>query len=311
MAIVVIAVYALAICLAAAGCAEGERAEEKLKVAADIAPLADFCREVGKDRVEVEMMIPPGASPHSYELTTGQMKYLSEAEVLVINGLNLTPWTEDILTSTDNPSLIKVVAGEEVPQSELLPAVKADDQDIVRDADGQHGAYNPHVWLDPVLAVYMVEAIRDAFVEADPGGDSAYRANADAYVEELEKLHGWIRNEVDGFASLKFVSSHPSWAYFAHRYGLEQVAVIEELPGKEPSASEIAAIVDSIVEKGVRVIFAEPQLNPQAAEVIGEEAGGAVEVKILDPLGDPDEPHIKTYLEAMRHNVQLMGEALK
>jgi zinc transport system substrate-binding protein len=302
-AAVVITLSAAAIGFVLAGCAAEEIKESRLRVAADIAPLADFCREVGGDRVEVEMIIPAGASPHAYELTTGQMKYLSQADVLVINGLDLTPWADDIFTALDNPGLITVVAGEEAPKGDLLPAAQDDHH--------EHGIYNPHVWLDPNLATYIVEAIRDAFIEAEPVDESTYRANADSYIKELEGLDGWIRKEVSGYNSLKFVSFHPSWTYFARRYGLDQVAVIEELPGKEPTADEIAVLVDSIIEQGVRAIFAEPQLNPQAAEVIAEEAGGQVEVKILDPLGDPDDPSTGTYLEMMRHDVQLMGEVLR
>ena len=291
-----------------AGCAGGEAGDGKLKVAADIAPLADFCRQVGGDLVVVETMVPPGASPHTYELTSGQMRFLSEADVLVTNGLGLTPWAEEVLGKTDNPGLVAVVAGEAVPQEDLIPVVAAAGGE---DGHEEHGAYNPHVWLDPHLARHLVEAVRDGLVRADPGDAAVYRANAEEYLAELASLDRAIAAEVASFESRKFVSFHSSWTYFARRYGLEQAGVIEELPGKEPSAGEIAELVEVVRGMGVRVIFAEPQFSPRTAETIAEESGGEVVVRVLDPLGDPGNPETDTYLEMMGHDLEVMGEVLR
>jgi zinc transport system substrate-binding protein len=281
-----------------------------IKAAADILPLGDFCRQVGGDRVQVEVMVPPGASPHTYELTTGQMKYLSEADILVTNGLGLTPWFEEIAGKVDNPRLKMVVAGEAVPPWELIPAGSHEERQETENGHAEQGPYDPHVWLDPNLAIYVVEAIRDAFINADPQGKSYYSLNAESYIKELRELDSWIQDKASSFGNRKFVSFHSSWTYFARRYGLEQVAVIEELPGKEPSAGEMATLVEVMKKMGVGVIFAEPQFNAQAAEAVAEEVGSAVKVVILDPLGDPGDPSRDTYLENMRHNVEAMGEVL-
>jgi ABC-type Zn uptake system ZnuABC Zn-binding protein ZnuA len=289
------------------GCKQNESEREGLRVAADILPMADFCRNVGGETVEVEILIPAGASPHTYELTSEQMKFLSEADVLVTNGLGLTPWVEDLFAKLDNPELITVVAGEAVPQAELIKIGEN------KEEDHQHeqGVYDPHVWLDPNLAIYLVEAIRDAFIEADSDKQEIYRENASKYIEELEGLDGNIVEEVSAFAERKFVSFHPAWVYFAHRYGLEQIGVVEELPGKEPSAGEIAELVDLINEEGVKVIFTEPQFNPKAAETIAEETGAEVVLKDLDPVGDPDDPDKDTYIVLMKYNLGVMREVMK
>lgn len=306
--------YILAACavsllpLAPAGCGGGNGVMEagRIKVAADIVPLADFCRAVGGDLVEVETMVPPGANPHAYEPTTGQMTFLSQASVLVINGLGLAPWTEDILMRVDNPRLRQVAAGEAVPEDELIAAGGHG-----REGGHGEGIYDPHVWLDPGLAVYMVGAIRDGLIAADPDNEDTYAGNAAAYLSELEGLDSFIRGEVAGFRERQFIAFHSSWLYFARRYGLVQAGVIEGQPGKEPSAREIADLVDLMEEKGVTVVFAEPQSSPRAAEVLAGEAGGGGEVMTLDPLGDPSDPDTGTYVEMMRHNVEVMGEALR
>lgn len=295
------------------GCGEsgGSGASGKVKVAASIQPLADFCRQVGGDNVEVELMVPSGASPHTFEPTTSQMRFLSEARLLVVNGLNLETWAVGILGKADNPDLVKVETAGNIPEDELIPTGEDAHEHEEGHAEDAHGIYDPHVWLDPVLAAYQVEAVRDALVQADPEHAQEYRDNASAYLEELESLDGWVRGQTGSFARKEFVAFHSSWTYFAHRYGLEMVGVVEELPGKEPSPADIAALVEAIRAEGVTVIFAEPQFSPRAAEAVADASGGEVEVAVLDPLGDPDDPARNTYDKLMVYNVDQMGDALE
>jgi zinc transport system substrate-binding protein len=294
-----------------AGCGSngGAGGDGRLKVVADIVPIADFCREIGGEAVEVELLVPPGANPHAYELTTGQMRFLEEADVVVVAGLGLTPWAEEIFATAAGPEMLTVLAGEAVPVGELIEAVGRNGSD--GDKEEGHQIYDPHIWLDPTLAVDIVAAIRDGLVEADPENATSYERNADRYIQELSELDGEITQKVASFTTRKFVAFHSSWTYFARRYGLEQVGVIEELPGKEPSAGEIADLVELIGEQGVKVVFAETQFSPRAAEAIAEESGGEVIVMILDPLGDPEDPEWDTYIKMMKKNVETMEEALR
>jgi zinc transport system substrate-binding protein len=267
-----------------------------MKVAASIVPLADFCRNVGGDLVEVRTMVPPGASPHTYEPTSGQMKFLSDAKVFVTNGLELERWATDIVRKVGNPGLVTVVAADVVPRSRLLKT---------------GGIYDPHVWLDPSLAVYEVKAIRDGLIEADPSHADEFTRNAADYVKKLETLDAEIRTITLKFSKKDFATLHPAWTYFAARYGLRQAGVVEELPGKEPSAKDIAKLVDKMKALGVKVVFTEPQFSDRAAVVIAQEAGPGVVVKKLDPLGNPDNPDVRDYIELMRHDVAAMRGAMK
>ncbi len=308
---VTIGALALLALFVVAGCGE-KKVEGKMKVAASIVPLADFCRNVGGELVEVETMVPPGASPHTYEPTSKQMKFLSDAKVFVQNGLELDTWATGIMKKVDNPGLIIVVAGDEVPRQGLLE-VGVDHEDG-EEGEGQkrdHGVYNPHVWLDPNLAAYEVEAIREGLTEADPENEETYRENAKEYIEKLVELDRYVIDKTAGFSEEKCVSFHPAWKYFARRYGLEQVGVVEELPGKEPSAGDIARLIDIIRKEGVKVIFTEPQFKPKAAETIAAESGARVVLETLDPLGDPDDPETNTYLKLMKHDVGVMEKAME
>jgi zinc transport system substrate-binding protein len=226
--------------------AEGAGSADRILVAASIAPLADFARQVGGDRIEAITLIPPGASPHTYELKPSQVRQVAGARLLILNGAGLEYWG--------------------------IPLLDA----------GAHGA-NPHIWLDPQQAMRQVEHIRDALARLDPGHAAAYRENAARFLAELQGLDREIAAEVRGWRTKQFIAFHPAWVYFARRYGLEQAGVIERSPGREPSPAELARIVETAKRVGARAIFAEPQFSPKAAEAIARESGARV--LFLDPLG--------------------------
>ncbi len=268
----------------------GGATQGTLLVVASIAPLADFARHVGGERVQVDLMVPPGASPHTYEPTPAQLRTLSRARLLVLNGVGLEFWADDVVKAVDNPDLVVVQTAEG------LEIVQGD----------EHGGGNPHVWLDPLNAIHQVERIRDALIQVDPEGEAVYRANADRYIAELKALDQEIRETVATFSSRKFIAFHAAWIYFARRYGLEQAAVVERSPGKEPSPAEIAEVVQTAKAIGAKAIFAEPQFPTKAAQVIAAESGA--QVLLLNPLGLPPD---YDYLEMMRYNLGEMAKALK
>ncbi|HUJ86397.1 MAG TPA: metal ABC transporter substrate-binding protein [Burkholderiales bacterium] len=262
-----------------------------LPVAASILPLADFARQVGGGRVAVETLVPPGASPHTYEPTPAQLRRLSRARVLVLNGVGLEFWADKVIAAVGNPRLIVVRTADGLP---LLGG----------DADSPGG--NPHVWLSPRNAIHQVEAVRDALERADPAGAAAYGANAARYVTELHALDREIRAEVATFRTRRFIAFHAAWVYFARDYGLDQAGAIETSPGREPSPGEVAAIIRTAKAIGARAIFAEAEFPAQAARVIAQESGA--KVLLLQVLGKP--PTYR-YLDTMRYDLAQMAEALR
>jgi zinc transport system substrate-binding protein len=265
--------------------------DTRLPIAASILPLADFARQVGGDRVSVETLIPPGASPHTYELAPAQLQAVSRARVLVLNGVGLEYWADKVISSANNPDLVVVTT--------------SDGLDII--AGDEHAAGgNPHVWLSPLNAIHQVEMIRDALIQADPEGAEVYRANADRYIAELRTLDRDTREVVAAFSNRTFIAFHAAWVYFARDYGLEQAAAVETTPGKEPSPAEVAAIVQTARAIGAKAIFAEPQFSPKAAEVIAAESGA--QVLFLNPLGQPPDYR---YIDLMRSNLDEMSRALQ
>jgi zinc transport system substrate-binding protein len=270
--------------------AEGAGSADRILVAASIAPLADFARQVGGDRIEAITLIPPGASPHTYELKPSQVRQVAGARLLILNGAGLEYWADKLIRAASNPML------EVVDTSRGIPLLDA----------GAHGA-NPHIWLDPQQAMRQVEHIRDALARLDPGHAAAYRENAARFLAELQGLDREIAAEVRGWRTKQFIAFHPAWVYFARRYGLEQAGVIERSPGREPSPAELARIVETAKRVGARAIFAEPQFSPKAAEAIARESGARV--LFLDPLGSSLKD--RSYLAMMRSNVFQMAPALR
>ena len=265
-------------------------ATERVVIAASIAPLADFAGQIGQGRVDVITLVPPGASPHTYELKPSQVVKVAEAQLLILNGAGLEYWADKLVEVANNPSL------EVVDTSAGISLIDT----------GDHGA-NPHIWLDVRQAIMQVRHIRDALVRVDAGAAEQYRANAQSYISQLVALDREIEAELRGWTSRQFVAFHPAWVYFARRYDLKQVAVVVESPGREPSPVDIVRVIETARQIGARAIFAEPQFSSKAAEAIAEESGA--KLVFLDPLGSQLSEF--SYLDLMRANVTQMRSMMK
>ncbi|MDP2728362.1 MAG: metal ABC transporter substrate-binding protein [Dehalococcoidia bacterium] len=282
----------VALLIACAGPQVSPGTGSKVRVAVSIPPLADLVRQVGGDRVESEVLVPPGASVEIYEPTPRQIQFVAQAQMLVLNGLGLEFWAGNVVKGSGNANLLVVNTSDGVPG--LI-------------GGEQGGGFNPHIWLDPTKARVQVEHIRDALIQTDPASAEAYRAAAAKFSDQLAALDQEIANRVNTWRYKQFIAFHPAWQYFAARYGLEQVASIEEFPGKEPSPQYLANIAQKARSLGAKAIFAEPQLSLKAAQTIASETGK--EVLILDDLGGV-QGRI-AYEELMRYNVDQMEKALK
>ena len=292
----VLLVVALALLLCTLSCDRTE--SDKIKVAVTIFPLADFVGEVAGDKVEVITLIPAGASPHTYEMTPGQVAEAAEARLLVVNGAGLDFWVEEEIRTAAGADLLVLDTSLIVDLEGLLI------EEGHAEEGHDHGGVNPHIWLDPVLAQKQVQAIAQALVMIDPDNRNFYLDRAIDYVAELQQLHEDIGPTVEDFDPPEFVSLHPAWTYFARRYGLTEAAVIQKSAGQEPSPAWIKEIIDLVKEHGIVAIFAETQTTSEDAETIQGETGATV--ILLDPIGGPDLPQRDNYIDLMRYNVDLM-----
>jgi zinc transport system substrate-binding protein len=305
--------WVLALLMSPAG---AEPPAGKLLVAATIVPLGDFCEKIGGDLVQVQVLIPPGASPHVFEPPPSVMARASQARVFVYIGADLEPWADKLLRSRGRDGLVVVEAAQDVPllqdthQHHHEEAGKPGPAGRHHEAESadRHQAGNPHIWLDPVLAQDIAAKIARALIQADPGHRAQYEANLKDFQAQLAALDQEIKEHALKWRLRDYVSFHPAFSYFARRYNLHEVGTIEAAPGREPTPRHLQNLVAAIRRYGIKVVFAEPQLNPRVAEVIAQEAG--VKVMKLDPMGGAP-PYGSDYLHLMRANLAALDEALR
>lgn len=331
-----ILIVILLIILSFTGCAPDETGiieeEPDLRIVTTIYPLADIAGRLGGDKVEVSYLLPAGSSPHTYEPTVEQARLMVQADLLIFVGADLDNWAVN-MTDAIGPELATINVSEKV---ELIDAADyfrleeesegydhdhchdhdcdgCEEHDDHADHDGcghDHGPEDPHFWLDPVLVRDSIcPAIHEKLMELYPEGKDYFENRHKDYRQELNALDEEINDAVSGFSRTNFVAFHSAWQYFARRYGLEEVAVIAQFPGQEPSAGWIAELVDLIRAEEIGAIFAEPQFSPELAERIAEESGA--EVMIIDPLGGEGVPGRESYLELMRFNLSIFKEAME
>ncbi len=283
---------------------------ESLSVVTSIFPIADIVQQVGAPYVDTYFIIPAGASPHTFEPKPSQIRRFSSARVFFMIGAGLELWAQKFV-ATAGKDLFTVTL------SDGIPLIRSIESGHIHD-NGPAGAghrsghpefSNPHIWLDPVIVRSLTERIVAGLSQVDSRHTGHYRRRGDDYIEKLAELDREIRSAVSNFTIQKFVSFHPAWDYFARRYGLESAGVIETAPGRDPTSRQIKQIIAEIKKHRIRAVFAEPQLNPKVAEVIAREAD--VRVLLLDPMGSPDIPGRRTYLELMRYNLQILKEAMQ
>ncbi len=274
-------------------------------VVASFFPLYDFARQVGGPDFEVKCLVPPGADPHEMEATPNSARDVADADLVLLLGLGMDGWVEKLATAEHKTHVVSL--GEGLPVQKMGPAMLGELADAATRINPNE--IDPHVWLDPVLAQEIVKRIATALIGIAPDRQARIEARRDAYLAELRKLDQEYRNAAAHFRQKAVVTFHGAFGYLFHRYGLQVAGVIEEFPGKEPSAAYLRALVDAMRQLHQRVIFAEPELSDRAARVIAEEVSGRVER--LDPCETilAEDPHA-TYLERQRRNIQILKNAL-
>ncbi|HSQ83961.1 MAG TPA: metal ABC transporter substrate-binding protein [Desulfobacterales bacterium] len=293
---------------------------EKIPVTASIYPIADMVQQVGGDYVDVTFVIPAGASPHTFEPKPSLVKKFSSARIFFMVGAGLEFWAEKFVSLagpglttvvlSDGVSLIHTVENRHEHEAEHHLEKKTEHRQAESGISGRESKVaNPHIWLNPLIAKSMVNKITAVLCDADHPHIKYYEQRSRNFLEKIDQLDRLITDRVANFKIKKYVSFHASWVYFARRYGLESAGVIEAAPGRNPTPIQIKNIVATIKKYHIRAVFAEPQLNPRAAEVIAREA--EVNVLLLDPLGGPNLKGRNTYIDLMKYNLNVMQEAMK
>ena len=286
-ALITIIAVVLVITVAACSTPAPAPVNDRAGVAVTILPQREFVASVGGGKVDITVMIPPGASPHTYEVRPAQMVQLSKAKVYFKVGSPIEfelAWLDKLLAQ--NKDMLVVDCSKGV--------------NLIESNDPDEPGTDPHIWTSPSNVKTMVQNICAGLSQVDPQNRQYYEQNRDSYMQKLDDLDAEIDASLGDTGNRAFIVYHPAWGYFAHDYDLRQLGIEQE--GKEPQAAYMARLINQARLQNIKVIFVSPEFDSRSAEAIAHEIGGRV--VIIDPLaGD--------YLDNMRKVASAFKEALK
>jgi zinc transport system substrate-binding protein len=240
--------------------------QHKLTVVTSLFPLYDFAKNIGKDRADVSLLLPPGVEPHSFEPKPGDIIRIHEADVFIYTDAAMEPWAAKILQAIENKNLLVIEAGKGIP---LMKEASA--------ADGGDGGTDPHIWLDFGNAQRMVDTICEGFSAKDPANKTFYADNARAYNGLLGELDSRYKNTLAHCKYSDIVhGGHFAFGYLAKRYNLHYVAAYGFSPDAEPTPRRLYDMSEMIKQKGIKYLFYEELLSPRVAETIAKETGATL-----------------------------------
>jgi ABC-type Zn uptake system ZnuABC Zn-binding protein ZnuA len=295
-----ITVLVSAMALFAVACSGSGTADEiaVLRVVTTSNIVADWAQNVGGNRVEIFSLLPPQADPHSFRPGAQDVTRVADADLVLSVGLSLeAEWLSKLLDSASADDSWVVALGESVD-----PIVVS-------------GVEDPHFWLDPLRVKMAVLQIEDELSELDPDGAAQYRNHAGAYIAALDEVHDWTLKQVATLPEERrlLATTHDSLRYFAETYGFTLVGATfgGSIAGQEPSAEDMARIVDTIVEAEIDTVFVENAVNDRLARTIAEETGAVIIPGVrTGSLAGPGSG-AETYLSMLRSNVELIVGSLQ
>jgi zinc transport system substrate-binding protein len=293
-----------------------KKEEPKIQVVTTLFPFADWVDQIGGDRVQVICLLPPGASPHTYELTTNDVKVLQRARVLVYNGSGLDDWVGKLVEKSANKNLVKLALAEHLPMAPM-PAMIEDEHEehgrVDHDDADHHEHHHDHtiancgMWLDPMRVVRMVDLIAQTLSHIDPEHRGYYEERAMRYWGQLDRLDreysSTLKNVRGGVICL-----HDDLIYLFRRYNVDIYGIVEPYPGKEPSVEYIRKLTDQVAGKKLLCVISEPQLSLKPAKVLSDQL--AVPLVMVDPIGGVGVKEHDSYIALMTSNLRELKKVL-
>ena len=283
-------------------------ADERVQVLASFSILADMVENVGGEHVAVTALVGPDSDAHVYSPRPTDARALAEADLVVFNGLQFEGWMERLVEASDYAGPLVVASDGLASMSDEQEAPAEDEH---ADHDGHdHGDLDPHGWQDLNAGKRYVANIRDGLIQADPDNAEAYSANAERYLDEVEATDNEIRALIAEIpAATSVITGHDSFGHFAHAYGLRFLSPQGLSTEADPSAADMAALIEVIREQEVRALFHENMTSPALLEQLAEETGLPIAGTLYaDALASEGEA--STWLGMMRHNANTLHDAL-
>jgi ABC-type Zn uptake system ZnuABC Zn-binding protein ZnuA len=275
----------------------------RIKVVTSVSPITNIVKNIGGDKIDLIGIIPEGSDSHTFELVPSDVVKMTDANLIIIDGLNLEGGMEKVANEAKNRN----------PSTQLL---KLGDNTITKDQwmfdfsfPKEKGDPNPHLWLNVDYAIKFANLTRDKLIEMDQVNADYYNANADRYITLLKKLDDGIMQAVQTVSpqNRKLLTYHDSWAYFAPRYGMTVIGAVQPSDFGEPNPQDIAKLIDQIRSEKVPAIFASEVYPSKVVDQIGREANVTFVQTLSDDAlpGQPADPN-HTYVGMMLKNMKNM-----
>ena len=295
--------------LLCSGPASGQE-QSKLKVITSLFPLQEFAQVVGGENIQADLLLPPGAEPHTWDPKPSDVAKIAKADVFIYIGPMMEPWAANVLKAANNPKLQVLEASRGLP---LLEAREHESDPKPSKRKPHEGHLDPHVWLDFSLDLKIVDSIAAVFSAKDSPHASFYRDRAEGYKEKLTALDQAYQETLSKCRYRQIIiGGHSAFAYLTKRYNLEQVALYGISPNAEPTPKKLAAAIQSAQEHKAKYIFFEILVNPKLAQVLAKEAGiGTLVLQTGHNLTKDQMNKKLSFLDLMRSNLVNLSRGLE
>lgn len=302
------------------GCTQNQKTSdfpenEKIKIVTTLFPQYDFARQIAGDKAEIRLLLPPGAESHSFEPTPADIITINNADIFIYTGKYMEPWAEKIIQSVENDTitLLDVSNGISLVKEEHDHEHDEEENEDVHEDDQHNHEYDPHIWTSPVIAKKMVDNIAASLCYVDSQNASYYKANAESYKKELDSLDSEFKEIVSsGVRNKLYFGGRFALYYFTEEYELEYKSAYDNCSSEtEPSAYDIAQIIDEIKENQVPVIYYEELTEPKVSRSISEDTD--TEILLFHSchnISKEDFLNGVTYLDLMKQNAENLKKGL-
>ena len=277
------------------------RAEKTVRVVASFSILGDMVKTIGGDRVTVTTLVGADGDVHAYEPTPAAAKTVSEADLVVVNGLGLEGWVDRLIKASGYKGAVVVASTGVKPRK------------MKEDHQGGRMVADPHAWQDIDNGRLYVDTITKALISVNPAGAGTYSANSDTYTAKLVELNTWVKSEFSAIPDLKrrMITTHDAFGYLGDAYGIDILSPMGLSTESESSAGEVKKLIQQVRKEKISAVFVENITDPRMIEQIAKESGVTVGGELYsDALSKADGP-APTYIDMFKSNVSKIVTAMK
>jgi zinc transport system substrate-binding protein len=264
--------------------------QNQIRISTTIYPIYEFTRQIAGDLIEVSNITPNGSEAHDFEPSPQQIAQIYEKQLLIFNGSGVDPWAEKLAQDLDSKQIKTLNLSQEL-KSDLLMSQ-------------EENANDPHFWLDPVLAQKQVDIILSKINTIDQKNSEIYQKNAENFKSKLSDLNTEYTNLLSNCSQSKIVTSHNAFAYLAKRYSFDIITIAGLDHDSEPSTQEIAEIIKTIKENGIKYVAFEELADPKLSQIIADEASAqTIVLNPIEGLTEEDQQNQQDYISISKDNL--------